>query len=111
MKPGGEASLLTAYYLVASLDEEMDEILDNSVIFIEPIFNPDGRKVPSWVNMNKGKIRLPIRLIASITKHGPGEGNHTTGSTSTGTGYHCHRRRAGTGWRDSSYGDRMWLFA
>lgn len=51
---GGEASLLTAYYLVASNNEEMAAILDNSVIFIEPVLNPDGReRFTSWVNMNK----------------------------------------------------------
>jgi hypothetical protein len=52
---GGEASLLTAYYLVASDEDEMEEILRNSVIFIEPILNPDGReRFTSWVNQNKG---------------------------------------------------------
>lgn len=51
----GEASLLAAYYLTASLDEEMEEILANSIIFIEPVLNPDGReRFVSWVNQNKG---------------------------------------------------------
>jgi len=52
---GGEASLLTAYWLLASGDPEMSVILDNSVIFIEPVLNPDGRaRFNSWVNMNRG---------------------------------------------------------
>ncbi|MDZ7738474.1 MAG: M14 family zinc carboxypeptidase [Bacteroidales bacterium] len=51
---GGEASLLAAYYLAASEDEEMNIILDNSVIFIEPVLNPDGRaRFTSWANMNR----------------------------------------------------------
>lgn len=51
----GEASLLAAYYLTASLDDEMDEMLNNSIIFIEPVLNPDGReRFVSWVNQNKG---------------------------------------------------------
>ena len=51
----GEASLLAAYYLTASLDNEMEEILANSIIFIEPVLNPDGReRFVSWVNQNKG---------------------------------------------------------
>ena len=52
---GGEASLLTAYWLLASRDPEIAGILDNSVIFIEPVLNPDGRsRFSSWVNMNRG---------------------------------------------------------
>ena len=51
---GGEASLLTAYYLVASEDSEINNILENSIIFIEPVLNPDGReRFTSWVNLNK----------------------------------------------------------
>ncbi|MCA1755892.1 MAG: hypothetical protein LC649_00305 [Bacteroidales bacterium] len=51
----GEASLLAAWYLTASLDDEMENILANSIIFIEPVLNPDGReRFVSWVNQNKG---------------------------------------------------------
>lgn len=51
----GEASLLAAYYLTASLNDEMEEILNNCIIFIEPVLNPDGReRFVSWVNQNKG---------------------------------------------------------
>ncbi|MBS0010614.1 MAG: hypothetical protein KFF49_04350 [Bacteroidales bacterium] len=52
---GGEASLLAAYYLAAAEGEEVNDILHNSVIFIEPVLNPDGRdRFASWVNMNRG---------------------------------------------------------
>lgn len=57
---GGEASLLAAYYLVASEEDEMMDMLNNSVIFIEPVLNPDGRdRFASWVNMNKGNPPVP----------------------------------------------------
>ncbi|HCC71793.1 MAG TPA: zinc carboxypeptidase [Bacteroidales bacterium] len=52
---GGEASLLAAYYLAASEEDEMRIILENSIIFIEPVLNPDGRdRFASWANMNRG---------------------------------------------------------
>lgn len=53
---GGEASLLTAYYLAASESPEIDDILNNSIIFIEPALNPDGRdRFAFWANMNRAK--------------------------------------------------------
>ncbi len=52
---GGEASLLSAYFLSAAESEEINHILSNSVIFIEPVLNPDGRdRFVSWANMNRG---------------------------------------------------------
>jgi len=52
---GGEASMLAAYFLSAVEGEEINNILRNSVIFIEPVLNPDGRdRFASWANMNRG---------------------------------------------------------
>ncbi|WP_373331342.1 M14 metallopeptidase family protein [Salmonirosea aquatica] len=52
---GGEASILTAYYLAASEDPEIQNTLTHAVIFIEPVINPDGRdRFVNWVNMHKG---------------------------------------------------------
>ncbi|MFN4146010.1 MAG: M14 family zinc carboxypeptidase [Runella sp.] len=52
---GGEAMILAAYYLAAANDEATRKMLDESVIFIEPVLNPDGRdRFVSWVNQNKG---------------------------------------------------------
>ncbi len=51
---GGEASMLAAYYLAAAEGEEINNILTNSVIFIEPVLNPDGRdRFTGWANMNR----------------------------------------------------------
>ena len=39
-----DAALLTAYHLLASRgDERVAQILDNSIVFIDPLQNPDGR--------------------------------------------------------------------
>ncbi|MFO7853105.1 MAG: M14 family zinc carboxypeptidase [Bacteroidota bacterium] len=52
---GGEASMLAAYYLASAEDDEINDILKNSVIFIEPVLNPDGRdRFTFWANMNRG---------------------------------------------------------
>lgn len=50
-----EAALLTAYILVASQSQQIGDYLKNSVIFIDPTINPDGRDRHShWANMYKG---------------------------------------------------------
>ena len=46
-----EAALLTAYALVASNSSEVKNYLENSVIFIDPTINPDGRdRHTQWAN-------------------------------------------------------------
>lgn len=49
------ASMLTAYYLVAGQGDKIDEILANAVILIDPALNPDGlQRHSTWVNMYRG---------------------------------------------------------
>ncbi|CAM4407438.1 Zinc carboxypeptidase [Pedobacter westerhofensis] len=46
-----ETSLLTGYYLAASNDAETQKWLSESVIFIDPALNPDGRdRAANWHN-------------------------------------------------------------
>ncbi|RZK92352.1 MAG: hypothetical protein EOO98_03450 [Pedobacter sp.] len=46
-----ETSLLTGYYLAASNDAETQKWLSESVIFIDPSLNPDGRdRAANWLN-------------------------------------------------------------
>lgn len=48
---GANASLLTAYYLAAAQGAEIDAWLDNTVIILEPAFNPDGlSRFAQWAN-------------------------------------------------------------
>ncbi|MFT6966069.1 MAG: hypothetical protein ACJAT1_001283 [Marivirga sp.] len=50
-----EAAMLTAYTLIASLNEEIVSHLDNAVVFIDPTINPDGRdRFTHWANTHKG---------------------------------------------------------
>ena len=49
------ASMLVAYFLVAGEGPEIEKILDNAVILIDPALNPDGlQRHSTWVNMYRG---------------------------------------------------------
>lgn len=53
---GANASLLTAYYLAAAQGKEIEELLDNTVILLDPSFNPDGlQRFSTWANQHKSK--------------------------------------------------------
>jgi Zinc carboxypeptidase len=52
---GGEAMLLAAYYLAACTDDDATRLLNDAVVLMEPVLNPDGRdRFVHWVNMHKG---------------------------------------------------------
>lgn len=70
---GGEASLLAAYYLAAAESTEIDAILSNAVVLIEPVLNPDGRdRFVSWVNMNRSALASPDSYDREHTEAWPG---------------------------------------
>jgi hypothetical protein len=51
---GANASLLAAYYLAAAQGDEIDNLLNNSIVIIDPAYNPDGiNRFASWVNMHR----------------------------------------------------------
>ena len=53
---GSNAALLVAYYLAAAKGEEIDKLLNNAVILIDPSLNPDGlARFTQWANSNRGK--------------------------------------------------------
>ena len=55
-----EAALLTAYTLVASKNKKIDRFRKNSVVFVDPALNPDGRdRHTQWANQYKS-----INLVA-----------------------------------------------
>jgi hypothetical protein len=52
---GSESAMLTAYYLAASEDKETLKWLNEMVILLDPVYNPDGRdRHTHWPNMHKG---------------------------------------------------------
>ena len=53
---GTNASVLAAYYLAAAQGAEIDSLLNEIVILIDPRINPDGgERFSSWVNANKSQ--------------------------------------------------------
>lgn len=53
---GSNAALLYAYYLAAAEGEEINNALENTVILLDPAFNPDGlQRFAYWANTNKSE--------------------------------------------------------
>lgn len=51
---GSNAALLYAYYLAAAQGPEIEKALAESVILLDPSFNPDGlQRFSTWANMHK----------------------------------------------------------
>ncbi len=56
---GSNASLLTVYHLAAAQGREMEEVLKNTVILIDPSINPDGlSRFAQWANQHKSLNKL-----------------------------------------------------
>lgn len=50
------AALLVAYHLAAATGPEADAILNNVVVLLDPVLNPDGlNRFAHWVNSNRSK--------------------------------------------------------
>jgi hypothetical protein len=76
---GAEASLLSAYYLVAAQNDFVQKELDGGIYFIDPVRNPDGQeRFASWVNSNAGiNVVNSSPLDREHTEGWPrGRGNH-----------------------------------
>ena len=57
---GSNASLLGIYYLAASQNQELIDILNNTVILFDPSLNPDGlQRFAYWANSNKSLTLNP----------------------------------------------------
>jgi hypothetical protein len=54
---GANSSLILAYYLAAAEGEEIEALLNNTVILLDPSFNPDGlQRFAYWANTNKSAL-------------------------------------------------------
>lgn len=48
------SSVLTAYYLAAAQGNKIDDLLENTIIIVDPCLNPDGfTRHNTWANMNQ----------------------------------------------------------
>ena len=57
---GTNASLLLMYHLLASDSEETKDLLENTIILLDPSMNPDGhQRFSQWANNNKNQSLNP----------------------------------------------------
>ncbi|MEM7087238.1 MAG: M14 family zinc carboxypeptidase [Bacteroidota bacterium] len=53
---GSNAALAFAYYLAAAQGDKIDELLNSTIILLDPCFNPDGlQRFSYWANMHKSQ--------------------------------------------------------
>jgi hypothetical protein len=68
-----EAAMLTAYYLAASETEEVTKWINDMVILMDPVINPDGRdRHSSWANMHKATPPVADPIDREHTEIWPG---------------------------------------
>ncbi len=57
---GCNAALLVAYYLAAGQSAEIEQLLQNTVVLLDPCFNPDGmQRFSAWVNSRRSTRLAP----------------------------------------------------
>lgn len=67
------ASVLVAYYLIAGEGDQIDNILKNMVILIDPSLNPDGmQRHSSWVNSTRSLNNNPDPASWEFSEPWPG---------------------------------------
>jgi hypothetical protein len=70
---GSNASMLAAYYLAASRSSFVNELLDGSVVLIDPSINPDGlNRFASWANSNAGLNPVADPVTRQHAENWPG---------------------------------------
>ena len=75
---GSNAALLAVYHLAAAQGPEMEKLLKETIILIDPAINPDGlNRFASWVNTNRGKNLVTDPNSSEFTETWPrGRTNH-----------------------------------
>jgi Zinc carboxypeptidase len=54
---GSNAALLSAYFLAAAQGKQIETYLNNTIILLDPSFNPDGlQRFSSWVNSRRSNV-------------------------------------------------------
>ncbi|MDP5138954.1 MAG: M14 family metallopeptidase, partial [Spirosomaceae bacterium] len=70
---GANSSLLSAYHLAAAQGAEIDELLKNTVILIDPCINPDGgNRFATWVNHNRSQTLVSDNNSREFSETWPG---------------------------------------
>ena len=70
---GANAAILVAYWLAAAQGPEVETMLKNTVILLDPCFNPDGmQRFSSWVNSRRMKSLQTDPANDEFNEHWPG---------------------------------------
>jgi hypothetical protein len=70
---GSNAAMLVAYYLAAGNSKTVSKLLKNTVVIIDPSYNPDGlQRFSSWVNMHRSKNLNPDPNDREFSEEWPG---------------------------------------
>lgn len=60
---GSNAAMLTAYHLIAGEAQWVRDLLDEAIVIIDPMFNPDGLgRFATWANMHRGQQAAGDRI-------------------------------------------------
>lgn len=75
---GANASMLSAYYFAAAQGDKIENVLENSVILLDPSYNPDGlNRFATWVNMHKSMTTVTDPADREYNERWPsGRTNH-----------------------------------
>ena len=75
---GSNAAMLYAYHLAASNNAELLNTLKNTIILLDPSFNPDGlQRFAHWANTNKSQKLNPDNYDREFSENWPrGRTNH-----------------------------------
>ncbi|WP_026897531.1 M14 metallopeptidase family protein [Daejeonella oryzae] len=75
---GANANMMVSYFLAAAQGAEVDQMLKNTVILIDPAINPDGiQRFSSWVNANKSNTLVSDNNSREFSEPWPnGRTNH-----------------------------------
>ncbi|TNE50632.1 MAG: zinc carboxypeptidase [Bacteroidetes bacterium] len=70
---GSNAALIVAYYLAAGRSPEVEQLLKNTVILLDPCFNPDGlQRFAGWVNSRRSQALMPDPAHDEFNEPWPG---------------------------------------
>lgn len=75
---GSNAAPLLAWHLATCVDAEVTALLDQAVVLIDPLQNPDGlSRFATWVNAHRGEVLVKDALHREHREGWPGgRGNH-----------------------------------
>ncbi|MDX1632557.1 MAG: M14 family zinc carboxypeptidase [Thermoanaerobaculia bacterium] len=75
---GTNAALVVAYHLAAARGPEVETLLDDTIVLLDPMLNPDGLgRFATWVNMHRGRVPAGDPLHREHEQGWPsGRGNH-----------------------------------